>query len=105
MDEFDAMAIVKEESTLLLENGTLSGPNDISLWEGLASDDGSNSSSGEETLAGLRFESSGEELRFVILISLYTLGAYVLQRTRCLIRHSTVGPLNQRQCHGSKLKV
>ena len=59
------------------ENGTVSESNEPSLWEGLTSDDENNSSSGEEILLGLRFDSSGEELRFVILISLYALGAFV----------------------------
>ena len=80
MDEYDALAVVEEDVPLLFQNRTLSTPNETSLWEALAPDDGSrsgsssSSSSSEETLFGLRFSSSGEEVRFVTLILVYVLG-------------------------------
>ncbi len=113
MDESDALAVVEEDVALLLRNGTLSASNETSLWESLASNDGSSSSSSsssssEETLLGLRFASSGEEVRFVILISVYALGACTPLPACWLARDSTAASLIHRvsaACRNSTSRI
>lgn len=104
MDEFDALAVVEEDVPLLFQNSTLSTPNETSLWDALAPDDGSRSgSSSEETLFGLRFSSSGEEVRFVTLIVVYVLGPCAPYPACWLPRYITAATLIQRQCCVSQL--
>ena len=59
MDQSEALALVEEDVALLL------------------ADDGGSSSGGgpREPLWGLRFADSGEEIRFLIFVSVYALGA------------------------------